>query len=145
MPVKSNLRFKEATVAVLAGVGSGLEEAAKEEEQNILENWDNDANALGQPWTPLAESTIRRKGFDSVLYERGDMYNSSYVRRTGPLSVALGLSDWKAPIHEYGTETIPPRPILGPAKVHLQSGVLMNALEREIRKYVVMLGVGMVF
>ena len=139
MPVESNIHFKEATAAVTNGLENGLEAAAEEERKNVEQNYDQNRDATGAPWKPLAEETTRKKGHSSILYERGDMRNAFYVRKTGPLSVAFGNSDPKIQWHERGTESIPARPVLTPAKTHLETQVLEDTVGREIRKQLALL------
>ena len=139
MPVKSNFRFKETTAAVVSGLGDGLEAAAEEERKNIREKASQGQDATGAPWEPLAESTIRRKGHSKILFETGDMLGSAYTKKTGPKSAVLGIADEKILWHERGTESIPARPVLAPAKTHLETQVLEDTVGREIRKQIALL------
>lgn len=134
MPVRSEYHFKEATAAIIAATGRGLEQAAEKEQENVESQYDSGADALGRAWTPLAPATIAAKGHDRILYERGDMRNAFYTKRTGPLSVVLGNSDWKISIHERGTKDIPRRPVLTPAKIHLEQEVIQSEVAAEIGK-----------
>jgi hypothetical protein len=134
MPVRSEYHFKEATAAIIAATGRGLEQAAEKEQENVESQYDSGADALGRAWTPLAPATIAAKGHDRILYERGDMRNSFYTKRTGPLSVVFGNSSNLLPYHEYGTEDIPRRPVLTPAKLHLEQEVIRSEVAAEIGK-----------
>lgn len=81
-------------------------------------------------WTPLAERTIELKGGDDTIYiETGQLFNGLTVRRIKSTvkgsTIYVGASPWKK--HEggmsmsdlmiwleYGTDKIPPRPVIQP-------------------------------
>lgn len=70
-------------------------------------------------WAPLAESTEAEKarlGYepDAPLLRTGEMRDSIEVMVEGSEAV-VGTNDEKMKWHEYGTEKMPPRPVLGPA------------------------------
>ena len=81
-------------------------------------------------WTPLAERTVELKGGDTTIYvETGELRNGLTVRRikssTKGSTIFVGASPWKR--HkggmkmselmiwlEYGTDKLPPRPLVEP-------------------------------
>ena len=81
-------------------------------------------------WTPLAERTIELKGGDDTIYiETGQLFNGLTIRRIKSTvkgsTIYVGASPWKK--HEggmsmsdlmiwleYGTDKIPPRPVIQP-------------------------------
>ena len=139
MVVRSNLRFGEATALVIDGLNEGLQNAAKAEQKNIEENFDAGRDALGAPWQPLSPVTIEKKGHGQILKERGDLRSGFYTESDGVLSVELGNSDPKAGIHESGTETIPSRKMLAPARVHLEQGLAQKEAVEAIRKRIALM------
>ncbi|ADJ14477.1 phage virion morphogenesis protein [Halalkalicoccus jeotgali] len=143
MPVNRSDNLREAETAIVAAFSTGLLEAARSELERIERNWDQDKDALGRSWTPLAESTIRKKGHSRILRESGSMRQSGFVSRSGPNAVTLGIADPKIQIHEWGTEDIPPRKVLGPAKTHLRAGHLRSVLTKRIAKAILALKFGM--
>lgn len=132
MPVRRTDNLDQAESAILAAVSTGLMEAVQSEKQNIEENWDRNRDALGRPWQELSPRTILNKGHASILEESGEMRDSVFARRKGPFSVEVGVADPKVQFHEHGTETIPPRPVVQPAKTHLRTGALQSQLARRI-------------
>lgn len=79
------------------------------------------------PWQPLAESTIKKKGFDDIYLERGEYIvdigvevkkkKTRSIFRVGPSdrTARKGLTFQQLATYlEYGTSTIPARPIWAP-------------------------------
>lgn len=81
-------------------------------------------------WEPLADSTEAekaRKGYpaDAPLLRTGEMRDSiSHTAEGG--KVVVGAEDEKMVYHEFGTEHIPPRPVLGPALYMNQNRILIG-------------------
>ena len=88
-------------------------------------------------WTPLSPYTIELKGGDDTIYiEPGTLYNGMSVRRIKSSvkgsTIFVGASPWKkhAPSGkklsdlmiwlEYGTDKIPPRPLIRPTYEDVQ-------------------------
>jgi HK97 gp10 family phage protein len=70
-------------------------------------------------WAPLADSTEAEKarlGYepDAPLLRTGDMRASIKSEAEGNEAV-VGSNDEKLKYHEFGTDKMPPRPVLGPA------------------------------
>lgn len=101
-----------------------------EDGQMVLEKMRGHINSQDLSWTPLAERTIELKGGDDTIYvETGALKNGLTVRRIKSSArgstIFIGASPWKR--HEggmkmsdlmiwleYGTDKIPPRPLVRP-------------------------------
>lgn len=125
--------FDEVADAVEAGIDDGLVQAAEDELDAAETAYDKEETVLGMPWKPLSPVTIAKKGHDTILVEEGDMRDSGFVEE-GEDAVRVGFSDWKVAIHEYGTETIPPRPIVGPMRIDLKHNQLRSAVGEAIEE-----------
>lgn len=119
---------------VLQGLSVNLFPAFKaqlEEDGNlILKTLLNHIDAQDLPWTPLSERTIELKGGDSTVYvETGYLKDNLQVRRVksvaNGVTLFIGASAWKRTPEgvklsdlmiwlEYGTDKIPPRPLIRP-------------------------------
>ena len=105
--------------------------AQLEEDGNlILETLINHIDAQDLPWTPLAERTIELKGGDDTIYvETGYLRDNIQVRKVKSvkdgLTLFIGASAWKRTPDgvklsdlmiwlEYGTDKMPPRPLIRP-------------------------------
>lgn len=139
MPVRRTDNIDAAESAIVAAFSTALMSVAQSEQELIETNWDKQQDALGRPWAPLAASTIRKKGHSRILVESGDMRESVYSRRQSAFQVEIGVADPKIHIHEYGTEHIPPRKVIEPAKVHLRQGRMQSALSKEIARSILAL------
>lgn len=87
-------------------------------------------------WTPLAKSTIRKKGGEKIYIETGALKDGLSIRKIksskNDVTIFIGASPWKkhAPSGlkfsdlmiylEYGTTEIPPRPLIQPTYDELQ-------------------------
>lgn len=108
-------------------------------------------------WTPLAERTIELKGGDDTIYmETGELINGLVVRKIKSKqnvdTIYVGASPWKR--HkgsgakmsdlllwlEYGTDKIPPRPLMEP--VFKEVKPLIEKHWREVFKELVKDNVG---
>lgn len=93
-------------------------------------------------WTPLSERTIELKGGDSTIYvETGYLKNNLEVRRVKApkdgLTLFIGASAWKTTPDgvkfsdlmiwlEYGTDKIPPRPLIRPSWEEVEPTIKNN-------------------
>lgn len=105
----------------LAALHDGLERAAV-----IIERTAKDEIGVYQPatgsfpaWAPLAESTVEdrvSKGYSAnePLLRDGTL-RDSISHETKGLEAVIGSTSDIAAYQEFGTETIPPRPFIGPA------------------------------
>lgn len=131
--VRSWERFDEVVDAVESGVDDGIVQAAEDELEAAEEAYDKEETVLGTPWKPLSPVTIRQKGHDTILVETGDMRDSGFVDE-GDDEVRVGFSDWKVPIHEFGTEDIPARPIVGPMRTDLRHDRLSDTVAESVEE-----------
>ena len=96
----------------------------------ILKTLIDHIDAQDLPWIPLAERTIELKGGDKTIYvETGFLKDNLQVRRVksvaNGVTLFIGASAWKKTPEgvklsdlmiwlEYGTDKIPPRPLIRP-------------------------------
>ena len=101
-----------------------------EDGQFVLEKMRGHIDNQDLSWTPLAERTVELKGGDTTIYvETGSLRNGLTVRRikssTKGSTIFVGASPWKRHSSgmkmsdlmiwlEYGTDKIPPRPLVQP-------------------------------
>lgn len=101
-----------------------------EDGEFVLEKMRGHIDSQDLSWTPLAERTIELKGGDDTIYvETGALRDGLVVRRIKSVAkgstIFVGASPWKR--HEggmkmselmiwleYGTDKIPPRPLVQP-------------------------------
>lgn len=108
-------------VAVEKTVQNGLEKAAKIIERDAKSQIGHYQPEVGQfqDWAPLADSTEAEKarlGYpaDAPLLREGDLRESIEHEVQGHEAV-VGSKSEIAEYQEFGTNTIPPRPFIGPA------------------------------
>lgn len=75
----------------------------------------------GYLWEDLKDETWAHKRSDTILREDSIMINSIYTRVRN-LEGEIGLSDEKAVYHQFGTDKMPKREILGVPEERLQKG-----------------------
>lgn len=84
--------------------------------------FENEISPQRRKWEPLAESTIQRKGHDTILVDTGDLKASLTERRKGirtvdrrgdTLEIAFGSDVEYLQYHQTGTSRMPARPALG--------------------------------
>ena len=109
----------EAILAIKSGLSDGMAELHNDTLSTVLFNWDSGADALGNPWAPLAESTIQ-DGNGQPLIDSGDLRSdveeSSHYEEDEMASVITSSLDY-AGVHEFGLpeQGVPARPFLSPA------------------------------
>ncbi len=115
------LEFAAVDMAIKEHMHKGLEEAAKKVEQTAKDEIGFYQSAIGPfpAWDELAESTEEQKahhGYPSnaPLEATGEMRDSIKHECEG-LEAIIGSDDEKLPWHEFGTDRMPPRPVLGSA------------------------------
>jgi HK97 gp10 family phage protein len=99
-----------------------LNEAAKIIKEDAREQIGEYQPAAGNypAWEQLAESTEDEKARvgappDAPLYRFGDLQKSFRSTLVGHNEVIVGSTDPNMDWHEFGTDKMPPRPVLGPA------------------------------
>lgn len=108
-------------IAEAIALHKGLERVAKLVENTAKNEIGFYQSAIGpfQDWAPLADSTEEEKsrlGYatNAPLLRTGEMRDSIKHEVDG-LDAIIGSEDDKLVWQEFGTERIPPRPVLGPA------------------------------
>lgn len=107
-----------------------------EDGELILKTLIDHIDAQDLPWVPLSERTIELKGGDDTVYiETGFLKNNLQVRKIrsvkNGITVFVGASAWKRTPEgvklsdlmiwlEYGTDHIPPRPLVRPTWEELE-------------------------
>ena len=112
-----------------------------EDGQFVLQKMRDHIDNQDLNWTPLAERTVELKGGDTTIYvETGQLKDGLTVRRVKSSvkgsTIFIGASPWKH--HEggmkmselmiwleYGTDKIPPRPLVQPTLEEVES-ILKN-------------------
>ncbi len=115
------LHLASAAAAEVACLEHGLEVCARRVEETARAEIGHYQQGIGPfpEWNELAESTEAeksRKGYraDAPLEASGEMRDSiSHVRHG--LEAVIGATDPKMVYQEFGTQRIPPRPVMGPA------------------------------
>lgn len=113
-----------------------------EDGELVLEKMKGHIEAQDLSWTPLAERTVELKGGDTTVYvETGELSNGLCVRRikssTKGSTIFVGASPWKRHSGgmkmsdlmiwlEYGTDKIPPRPLVRPTYEEVQDLLKKN-------------------
>ena len=118
----------------------------------VLEKMQGHIDNQDLSWTPLAERTIELKGGDTTIYvQTGQLRNGLTVRRikssVSGTTIFVGASPWKR--HEggmsmsdlmiwleYGTDKIPPRPLVQPTIEEVRDILKSNWVElmKELMK-----------
>ena len=113
----------EVLAALAAGIPAGLAEMGKDGMDQIDKAFDSGRDPMGAPWAPLAESTLRQKGHDTILVDTGDYRDSFEMNVTtsaglGPTGgsgiLEIASESDVAKWHEFGTSRMPARPVLQP-------------------------------
>lgn len=114
-------RMAAAAVATREAANAGLEQAAIIVEKAAKDKFGEYQEAVGPfpEWAELAESTQEereRLGFtpNDPLLRRGDL-RDSFKHQTGDQQAVIGSTSPIMAYQEFGTDRIPPRPVVGPA------------------------------
>jgi len=115
------LHFLALEAAELKHLHDGLEKCAVRIEKTAKEEIGHYQGAVGpfSAWAPLEDSTEAGKALagyplGAPLLATGEM-RDSISHETHGLEVVIGSKDQKMVYHEFGTEKMPARPVLGPA------------------------------
>lgn len=126
-------RLAEAELAIRANATTALERVAVRIEKTAVSEFGVYQPAVGDfdEWPDLADSTQEeraRLGYapDEPLLREGDL-RDSMEHHVEPFEAVIGSTSELMPYHEFGTEKIPPRPVLGPALVRNE-----EAIRREL-------------
>lgn len=103
----------------------------KEDGDLVVETIKNHITSQDLGWTPLAESTVSKKGNSTIYVDTGQLLSSIQAKEVqgGDLSIQIGaegnhssgvssaqILEWL----EYGTDKIPPRPLIRPTYDEMQ-------------------------
>ena len=102
-----------------------IKDKLREDGDLIVDSIKNHITAQDLGWTPLAESTLKKKQGTMIYVETGQLLNSITQRdsNTGDMSIEIGAegehssgisNDMLLTYLEYGTNKIPPRPLIRP-------------------------------
>lgn len=124
------MRFAEREVAIHAAANAALERIATKIENTAKSEFGVYQPAIGafDEWAELAESTQverERLGFapNDPLLRTGHL-RDSIGHRVGDLEAEIGSDSDIMVYQEFGTERIPPRPVLGPAAERNHDAIL---------------------
>lgn len=88
-------------------------------EQTHADQFRSQQDSTGSRWAPLAASTIRRKGHDRILFEKGRLeaslagHSADSVRAVSHRGLLFGTQVEYALFHQDGTSRMPARPPVG--------------------------------
>jgi len=118
------LVFAGTKIALQEHAEKALKEAAERIKKTAQDEIGFYQPAIGpfEAWADLAESTEQDKsrlGFptNAPLERTGKMRDGITAEAEG-MEAIIGSKDETLAFHEFGTEKMPPRPVLGPAVVH---------------------------
>lgn len=132
--------------AILQGLSVSLLPAFKAQLQEdgklILKTVLNHIDRQDLSWTPLAQRTVELKGGDTTIYvDTGYLKENLEVRRVkapkGGMTLFIGASAWKTTHSgvkfsdlmiwlEYGTDKMPPRPLIRPSWEEVEPTIKNN-------------------
>lgn len=133
--VVDNNNIPVAIAGIKDALDDGMEKVFKDTMDTAMSNWDSGADALGNPWEPLAPETIASKAGSDVLIESGDLKSNvkstSRFDKASQTAIFSSSLDYAA-VHEFGLpeKGIPRRPILGPMAGYAARN--LDILEAEI-------------
>jgi hypothetical protein len=103
----------EANLRRLSSVPSRASKQAAENISSVIqEQFDAGVDAYGEPWAPLAPSTLAKKTGPGILDETSAMRDSIEVSPMAGAGIKIVIDDEKAIFHQTGTTRMPARPIL---------------------------------
>ncbi len=115
------IKMAELAVIEVTALHNGLDRAAQLIEKTAkaeIGTYQDEAGPF-PAWAPLSDATETEKAksgypVDSPLLRTGEM-RDSIKHETDGLEAIVGATDKKMEYHEFGTNTIPARPVIGPA------------------------------
>lgn len=146
--IKAGVVMQKLSISLLPAFRSQLEEDGELVLKTVIDH----INAQDLGWHPLAQRTVELKGGSSTIYvESGYLKSNLEVRKVKApadgLTIFVGASAWKTHPSgvkfsdlmiwlEYGTDKIPPRPLIRPSWEEVKPliiagwGELLNELVR---------------
>lgn len=95
-------------------------------EEKHRSGFESQQSPTGEAWRPLAPSTVKRKGHDTILFETGKLKASltgkaaEAIRESTAKDMTFGTSVEYAGFHQRGTSTIPQRVHVGASENSLK-------------------------
>ena len=113
------------------------EDASRELEAVLRDQHGEEVDPYGNPWAPLAESTIKRKGGDSRILRRTDrMLDELSIRPSPGAGLTLTFGAPYAAFHQVGTKDMPARRLLPIAAMpKAWSDAIKRALDARFKKW----------
>jgi hypothetical protein len=113
------------------------EDASRELEAVLREQHGEEVDPYGNPWAPLAESTIKRKGGDTRILRRTDtMLDELSIRPSPGAGLTLTFGAPYAAFHQVGTKDMPARRLLPIAAMpKTWSDAIKRALDARFQKW----------
>lgn len=109
----AGLRELAENLRKLGGVPSRASRAASEKIAEVIQDqFDAGVDPYGEPWAPLAPSTLERKQGPGILDETGAMRESIDVSPMSGAGVKVTIGEDYARFHQEGTSRMPARKIL---------------------------------
>lgn len=145
---RAGIFFKKLSVRLQPAFEAELYENG----QLVLKTLQGHIDKQDLKWTPLSERTVELKGGDTTIYvDTGTLRNGLVVRRIKSSvkgsTIFVGASPWKR--HEsgvkmsdlmiwleYGTDKIPPRPLIAPTKEEVE-GMLHKSWKELMKDLIV--------
>lgn len=133
--VIDNNNIPLAMLAIQQALNDGMKDVFEDTMDTAMSNWSSGADALGNSWAALDDSTIESKGGSDILVESGDLREN--VREESHFdddeNAAVFTSSLEyAGVHEFGLpeKGIPRRPIFGPMVKY--AGRNLDTIEGEL-------------
>lgn len=105
-------------VALAKRIGNldpALDEIGASQVTEVQQRFEDQKDADGQAWKPLAASTLLRRKAPNprILRMTGDLYDSVTHQVLSLRGVRVGSNRAYARLHQFGGENVPARPYLG--------------------------------
>jgi hypothetical protein len=112
MAVGDSFRKLADNLGELATVPSRVARAVAEDFNALLQDeFDQEQDPYGDDWAELAESTIRKKGHDTIMFETGETREQTRAHALQGAGIGLETTD-KAGFNMFDGDDRPGRPVL---------------------------------
>jgi hypothetical protein len=113
------------------------EDASRELEAVLRDQHGAEVDPYGNPWAPLKQSTIDRKGGDSRILRRSDvMLDDLQIRPSAGAGLTLTFGTAYAAFHQIGTKDMVARRLLPIAAMPARWGeAIKRALDARFQKW----------
>lgn len=138
MPLYGDLQqiaLARATIKELAGLPSKVAvRVAAALTKELQRMFKEERDPYGNAWAELAEATVRKKGHDTILYEKGELQDGTKATPAPGAGVRIHIGP-KGYFHQVGRENMPARKLLPeyglPAKWR---AIIRREVERALRE-----------